>query len=875
MRDKNILAFTNDVIAQIYAFWEKNIASKQLTAESLSNLIKNKVCIWNGTQFLHPSTVAFKWPTDGPFLYKLPTQVPLSMQSVMKHLGIQDEFSPNVLVATLCNMKQQYDNMVLPSNSQEIVNLILPKVTNMVLDNADIFLPDENFVLRGTKQLKYNDAPWCTLKENYLYCHKSVSRETAISVGVEPVRNILLRDFEITQDDLSEDFGQEEKLTQRLNNILRDYPKDITFIKEILQNADDAGATQLYFLLDKRHHSEKEVISEAWKSLQGPALLIWNNSTFSKDDFEGIQRLGLGSKSDDANKIGHYGIGFSVVYHFTDCPSFVTDNKLCILDPHYHYIAHKKLKPGKMYKNFNELHKKFPSMKSPYLLNDCGNIAQEIKHKGTLFRLPLRLTQEMVAMSDFTNDTMSLEKLESDLMEWISQVTEALLFLKHVNDVRFFVTKEESSMFELRIQEKSIITGEKIITKKLGNAQLLLYPMTLFSKANKKTDWLVQLGEGNVEVPEFNWDEVKPLNITIWPQHGIAVPVNVNNFEAKSFCYLSLPGEIHLPIHIHGHFILHSDRRGHWVSSSSSSSSVKNSVRKINTDVASDPKTVWNELLLKALSVSYAHFLISNRSITPGKKEVLQKSLSKFYQLFPTLNVCNIEPWLTFVKQLYETLAEINAPILAKLIKHHASDVSTDNQNFVVKWYELYKPNSPDECFFNCLTNDLSNALTSIGMNLINTPSRINEQFKKVNKNLELPEVSEKSVLKYYSQFCTLIYNENSLPCRLSLTKFKNFSNFIVILVYLMRHDWVVVMNDDNTYRYESIIMNDYSTLGLVVTSDECLRSLTDSKCIISSYFWNLFPRSQQNFVHKALLEIYPFDSKYTCCSMDVKEMNN
>ena len=866
MQDKNVLVFTNDVIAQIYAYWGRNIASKRLTAESLSNLIQNELCIWNGTQFLHPSTVAFKWPTDGPFLYKLPAQVPLSMQPVMKHLGIQDEFSTDVLVVTLRKMKQQYNDMVLPSNSQEIVNLILPKITNMVPDNVEIFLPDENFVLRRAKQLKYNDAPWCTLQEDYLYCHVSVSRETALSVGVEPVRNILLQDFEITQDDLSEDFGQEEKLTQRLNNILRDYPKDITFIKEILQNADDAGATQLYFILDKRHHSEKEVISEAWKLLQGPALLVWNNSTFNKEDFEGIQRLGLGSKSDDANKIGHYGIGFSVVYHFTDCPSFVTDNKLCILDPHYHYIAHKKLKPGKMYKNFNELHKKFPSMKSPYLLNDHGNIAQEIKRKGTLFRLPLRLTQEMVTISDFTNDTMSLEKLESDLMEWISQVTEALLFLKHINDVRFFViNKGESSRFELRIQEKSIVTGEKITVEKLGNAKLILYPMTLFSKGNKHSDWLVQLGEGNVKDQEFNWNEVKPPNITIWPQHGIAVPVNVKNFEAKSFCYLPLPGETHLPIHIHGHFILHSDRRGHWVSSSSS---IKSSVRRTNTNsdvctTASDPKAVWNELLLKAISVSYAHFLISNRNVAPGKKEMLEKALNKFYTLFPSLNMCNTEPWFTFAKQLYITLGSINAPILAKLIEHDDPDVNTDNQTFVIRWYELCKPNSPDECFIpSYLSNDLYNALTSIGMNIIDTPYRVREQFKKVDKNLELPEVSNKSVLKYYSQFYYLIYNQNSLPCPLSLTKFENFYNFIAILDYLLQHDWLIV-NENETTRSESIIMKDFSTLGLLVTADGNLHSLTDSKHVISSFFWNLFPKSLQNFVHDTLLEYYPFDSDY------------
>ena len=861
-RDQTIYQFINVSIPHIYRYWGKKIANEQLSVESLSGFIKNKHCIWNGTEFLHPSTVSSKWPTDGPFLYKPPIYIPHSMQPVMKHLGTEDEFSVDILVTTLCKMKKLYNDTPLPTDCQEIVNLILLKITNAVHDNAEIFLPDEKFVLRRAKELKYNDAPWCTLKEKYLYCHSSVSRETALSLGAEPVRNILLQDFEITEDDLSEDFGQDEPLTQRLKNILRDYPKDVTFIKEILQNADDAGATRLYFILDKRYHSEKQVISEAWKQLQGPALLIWNDSTFSKDDFNGIQSLGLGSKAGDANKIGHYGIGFSVVYHFTDCPSFVTDNKLCILDPHYHYIAHKKLRPGKMFKNFDKLQKKFPSMKSPYLLNDKGNISQEIRCKGTLFRLPLRLTEEMAKISDFTKETTCLEQLEKELKEWISQVSEALLFVRNVSDVRFFVINKEQPRFDLHINVKSVITGEKKIIKNTGNSRLIVYPMTLVNKENKKTTWLVQLGEGNVEDPKFNWDRVKPPNINILPQHGVAVPINVEKFEAKSFCFLPLPGETKLPIHIHGQFILHSDRRGHWVSSS-----VKSKANETDKDndvytTASDPKAIWNELLLKAIGVSYAHFLVAYRETTHGTAEMLQKVLKNFYYFFPILDVCS-EPWLTFGRQLYATLCHINAPILAKLTKYNDFGKRSDNQAFVIKWYELCKPNSPDECFFKSyLPGDLYNALTSIGMNLIDTPYRIRDQFKKVEKKLELCEVSNKSVLKYYSQFCNFIYNQNSLPCPLSLTKFKSLNNFVVILNYLMQNDchWEIVNEE---YVLESIIRKDFSMLGLIVTADEHLHPLSDSKVIISSRFWNIFPNCSQNFIHNSLLQYYPSDSDY------------
>lgn len=42
---------------------------------------------------------------------------------------------------------------------------------------------------------------------------------------------------------MAETFQQEESLTVRLNGILTEYPPGVSTLKELLQNADDAGAT--------------------------------------------------------------------------------------------------------------------------------------------------------------------------------------------------------------------------------------------------------------------------------------------------------------------------------------------------------------------------------------------------------------------------------------------------------------------------------------------------------------------------------------------------------------------------------------------------------------------------------------------------------
>lgn len=36
----------------------------------------------------------------------------------------------------------------------------------------------------------------------------------------------------------------------------------------MIQNADDAGATEIHFILDPRHHPDKHVFEDKWKPLQ-------------------------------------------------------------------------------------------------------------------------------------------------------------------------------------------------------------------------------------------------------------------------------------------------------------------------------------------------------------------------------------------------------------------------------------------------------------------------------------------------------------------------------------------------------------------------------------------------------------------------------
>ena len=98
-------------------------------------------------------------------------------------------------------------------------------------------------------------------------------------------------------DDLNlldvEDFGQKADLCVRIREILRNYPEGSSILKELIQNADDAGATEVSFVLDLRQHGKQKLWSKGMASFQGDSLLAFNNSTFTKTDFKSIQRIGM------------------------------------------------------------------------------------------------------------------------------------------------------------------------------------------------------------------------------------------------------------------------------------------------------------------------------------------------------------------------------------------------------------------------------------------------------------------------------------------------------------------------------------------------------------------------------------------------------
>src|SRR5437016_14127093 len=91
-----------------------------------------------------------------------------------------------------------------------------------------------------------------------------------------------------------EDLARVLKKHTGIRRLVEDlYPDNAHFIYELLQNAEDTGATAAHFQL-----SDAALVFEH------------NGRPFDRRDIEGITDIGEGTKGNDSDMIGRFGIGF-------------------------------------------------------------------------------------------------------------------------------------------------------------------------------------------------------------------------------------------------------------------------------------------------------------------------------------------------------------------------------------------------------------------------------------------------------------------------------------------------------------------------------------------------------------------------------------
>lgn len=125
--------------------------------------------------------------------------------------------------------------------------------------------------------------------------------------------------FEALHDSRVEDYKVFSKKDYGglFRGVIDKYPDSAHFVYELLQNADDANATEVYIVL------------------KNDGLIFKHNGTKHFDvtpidakkvgDINSITGIGNSTKTDTQNKIGKFGVGFKSVFKYTDTPEIYDD----------------------------------------------------------------------------------------------------------------------------------------------------------------------------------------------------------------------------------------------------------------------------------------------------------------------------------------------------------------------------------------------------------------------------------------------------------------------------------------------------------------------------------------------------------------------
>jgi len=112
------------------------------------------------------------------------------------------------------------------------------------------------------------------------------------------------------------------------------YPEGAQQLSELIQNADDAKASVVRFVVSTKQHGTSSLLGQNMSEWQGGALYCYNDATFTPRDFQNLSKIGQASKLEKLVTTGRFGLGFNSVFHWTDVPSIVSGDYLVMFDPH-------------------------------------------------------------------------------------------------------------------------------------------------------------------------------------------------------------------------------------------------------------------------------------------------------------------------------------------------------------------------------------------------------------------------------------------------------------------------------------------------------------------------------------------------------------
>ncbi len=397
------------------------------------------------------------------------------------------------------------------------------------------------------------------------------------------------------------EFGQFQKLTDRLKELVRKYPKGVGIFKEFLQNADDARATTLKVILDCQTYPSRNLPNQEMAVLQGPSLVFVNDKPFSEDDWLRIQQIGNSGKAHDVQKTGRFGLGFNSVYNVTDHPMLLTNERLGVFDPHRNTIPCAYDKPGAAWR-VEELWQAESDLLTPF---QQYGLSRSTRFDASIFRLPLR-TSRLAATSEISSEGFTKDDFNAIIEGIVDQGCGLILFLNSLLHFDIEVINKEGfrePILSMRSLNADVVDEQRQNIRRCLDGTILppLDYLNLMGteevfyrhdiQVSYRSDswqesWSVVRGLYDaVELVQAakEMDEVGEKAI---PLAGAAIRLDHPVASGLLSCSLPMPTKSGIPIHIDGYFDLQDSRQD---------------LHQDNTATGrtSQTRAKWNERLLR------------------------------------------------------------------------------------------------------------------------------------------------------------------------------------------------------------------------------------------------------------------------------------
>ncbi|KAK4315041.1 hypothetical protein Pmani_013712 [Petrolisthes manimaculis] len=856
----------------IYEYLEEVLKCQPTSASELHNFQNKNILLTKKHGFVEPSLCALSSEHDcAPDLFSASIEGLDKYKLLMTALDITTNFSFSVVEKKILSKKEAWGEEKLSDEAVSQVSKLvdeLYKVSFTTLDNnkvqmssQSLHLPDTRGYLQPVNKLCFDDGSKLS-SGNLLCMHHNfkVSKDMLKWLGIVSKTQKRLEGSSHRMH-----FGQNEPLTTRLRNILQDYPYDSGIMKELLQNADDAGATEVAFIIDLRHLPTDTLFDKKYAPLQGPSLSVYNNKGFTANDLKSIQDLGNSTKKEDPTSTGQYGIGFNAVYHLTDAPSFLTKgpdvpegSTICMFDPHCRYDPSATVEaPGVRFTNLDELRKDHPDSFMGYLETKF------LQTEGTVFRLPLRSSAD----SDISKNVVAESDLRKLVQEFQSEMSKCMLFLRSVRkasvvridetgkwhedySVKSKVSKQVNVLSSILCRKKqSNNTNENLYAPEMVRDS---YKMQITDSTEETSNWIIvqQVGAHNKEsVPDIVKEAFHSGSLRLLPHASVALLLNTNIQNIKSLfttsCYLPLPAASGLPFSVNGHFALSSSRRDLWSGTG-------------------DCKALWNQWLMKEVLVpvavhalDYCRLNIFQNTSNYLNEFDYRSMIYSFQKRLPEMNDMKSAKWKCFTKWFYEHVKDNGIPFFDVFIPER-DKVQENSQGFRGPMYSTTTPDQPlnGHLQWHPLTEPASEFPVYFLHHIFNKPNILNTlkrlgmkissdvmccKLESADPEYQYQKLTPTSALNFLTSW------NQSFPdnCKPQLEKVVEKTPFLKAKNVLDLFQYI-----SHELTESSSVVN----LPLLLTNDNVLRPFTNSKPVFISKYCSLLPNLGGEFVNRNMV---------------------